>query len=237
MKARCYDQRHAAFHRYGGRGINVCDAWLASFDAFQEWAVNHPAYREGLTIERVDNDAGYCPENCTWIPRGEQVANRSISLIFEYQGEKKCLGWWAKDPRCLAPSKATLYQRIEHGWPFEKAFTTPGLSDGPVVKLDQALADEIREIRKQGTMTRSEIAKKFGVCYSILGDIFFGRSWVNESTTPLPQVRAKITEDQVRAIRADHVAGMLHREIAARYGVSRGNVTRILNRKAWVHVD
>lgn len=75
MISRCHNKDSKAYHYYGGRGIHVCDGWLNSFDEFYNWALNN-GYEENLSIERIDNDKGYHPENCTWISRRDQCRNR-----------------------------------------------------------------------------------------------------------------------------------------------------------------
>ena len=70
MKARCYRQGSTDYRRYGGRGITICDEWRDNFAAFQEWALSH-GYDDNLTIDRIDVDKGYCPENCQWLSRSE----------------------------------------------------------------------------------------------------------------------------------------------------------------------
>ena len=75
MKSRCDQPNNNRFYRYGARGIKVCDEWHESFERFYEWAMAN-GYREDLTIERKDNDMGYCPENCCWIPGSDQAKNK-----------------------------------------------------------------------------------------------------------------------------------------------------------------
>lgn len=74
MKTRCLNKKHKWYGHYGGRGITVCDEWMR-FEPFAEWALSH-GYAEDLTIDRIDNDKGYCPENCKWSTQQEQSMNK-----------------------------------------------------------------------------------------------------------------------------------------------------------------
>lgn len=84
MKQRCYDTGEPRFKDYGGRGILVCEAWRISFQAFYDWATAN-GWELGLTIERKDNDKGYNPSNCCFIPRARQARNRRTSKLSESQ--------------------------------------------------------------------------------------------------------------------------------------------------------
>ena len=79
MKRRCNSRDYSRYEDYGGRGIKVCDEWNSSFDAFAEWAYTH-GYKDGLTLERIDVDGGYCPENCTFITLEEQAKNKRNTI-------------------------------------------------------------------------------------------------------------------------------------------------------------
>jgi hypothetical protein len=75
MKARCYRKKDIHYCAYGGRGITICKEWLDNPKSFYDWALAN-GWKEGLTIERIDVNGNYCPENCKWIPMSEQYKNK-----------------------------------------------------------------------------------------------------------------------------------------------------------------
>src|SRR3990167_538333 len=75
MVNRCYRQNLVCYPHYGGRGIRVCEEWLADRTAFFAWALSH-GYKDGLVIDRIDNEGGYSPENCRWVTPLENLRNR-----------------------------------------------------------------------------------------------------------------------------------------------------------------
>lgn len=80
MKKRCYNRNNKSYSDYGGRGIVVCDEWRNSYQAFCDWAINH-GYKEDAeymecTLDRIDNNKGYCPDNCRWVSNSYQAFNR-----------------------------------------------------------------------------------------------------------------------------------------------------------------
>lgn len=83
MRKRCYFKKHKYYHRYGGRGITVCDEWRDNFASFRNWALSH-GYTDTLTIDRIDNDGNYCPENCQWLTQSENTKKRT-----DYYRKKK----------------------------------------------------------------------------------------------------------------------------------------------------
>lgn len=90
MRSRCNNANKKDFKDYQGRGITVCNEWNEDFVPFMEWAIA-AGYTDELTIDRIDNDKGYCPENCRWITIEEQQQNKRNNIYIFYKGEKKCL--------------------------------------------------------------------------------------------------------------------------------------------------
>lgn len=75
MKTRCANRNAAGYRYYGGKGISVCDEWVNDYKAFYEWSMRH-GYQDGLTIDRMDGDKDYSPENCRWVTMKEQQNNK-----------------------------------------------------------------------------------------------------------------------------------------------------------------
>ena len=115
MLQRCGDPTDTGYVLYGGRGIHVCPAWASSEDAFVSWALS-AGYRVGqrLTIDRINTDGPYAPENCRWVTAKENGRNRRNTRFLTAWGETKALGAWLEDPRCVV-SYSTLWSRIRKG--------------------------------------------------------------------------------------------------------------------------
>ena len=123
MINRCTEPKCQAYKDYGGRGITVCDDWL-NRERFIEWGVAH-SYEVGLSIERVDNDGGYRPENCVWATPHQQSRNKRNSVKITAWGETKVISDWVNDPRCGAPNYHTIRLRLKSGLSPEVAIGTP----------------------------------------------------------------------------------------------------------------
>jgi hypothetical protein len=95
MKQRCYNENHSSYKRYGGRGITVCDEWKNDFVEFRNWAINN-GYKDGLTLDRINNNGDYEPSNCRWATLLEQANNKSNNRYITYDGETKTYSEWCR---------------------------------------------------------------------------------------------------------------------------------------------
>lgn len=120
MIKRCRNPRDYHYNQYGGRGITVCDEWL-DYKNFEIWALNN-GYSEGLSIDRINVDGDYCPQNCRWATEYTQMNNRRNTYYLEYNGLRLPLSEWSVR---TGIHRETIRQRILAGWSVEKALTTP----------------------------------------------------------------------------------------------------------------
>ncbi len=121
MRKRCYNANNPVFRWYGGRGITVCQEWRGSFEAFRDWALAN-GYRDDLTIDRFNNEQGYFPENCRWATEIEQANNTRKNRFFTFAGETRTVAEWA---RIKKVSSDLIRDRLNLGWPIERALTEP----------------------------------------------------------------------------------------------------------------
>lgn len=120
MRRRCNDKSSGDYERYGGRGISVCDEWENDFAEFRSWAINN-GYDDNLTIDRVDTDGNYTPQNCRWVDMKTQCNNRSSNRNITYEGETHTIKEWSD---ITGISYSTLYMRLRNGWSIECALAT-----------------------------------------------------------------------------------------------------------------
>lgn len=146
--ARCYNEDHLHFSSYGGRGIAVCDRWH-DFDRFAEDMGQRP---DGCSLDRINNEMGYSPENCRWATAKEQANNRRNNTVIEANGVAKTISQWAED---LGTSTSTIASRINIGWSAEDAVTVPVIRN--------------KEFTFGGmTLNLSEWARETGIAYTTI---------------------------------------------------------------------
>lgn len=112
MHERCYRPQHMYYARYGGRSIGICDEWRRNFVAFREWATSH-GYADNLSIDRIDNDRGYSPDNCRWVDAITQQNNRQTCHTLTVDGRTHTISEWA---RLTGIKNTTIRERLRRGW-------------------------------------------------------------------------------------------------------------------------
>lgn len=121
MYCRCYYSSTNQYKNYGGKGIKVCDKWqhIEGFINFYNWAINN-GYSDELTLDRIDNEKDYCPENCRWATLKEQSNHRTNNVFYTYKGKTKTSKQWCNE---YEVSQTTLNDRLKRGWTLEQALT------------------------------------------------------------------------------------------------------------------
>ena len=133
MKKRCYNSNCKSYKDYGNRGITVCEEWLNTekvehnknmtrgFSAFKEWALSN-GYEDNLTLDRINNNKGYSPDNCRWATVKVQDNNKRNNHYITYRNQTKTLKQWSEE---LGFNFDKIKARLNVlGWPVEKAFET-----------------------------------------------------------------------------------------------------------------
>ena len=119
-KSRCHNSHAQAFRNYGGRGIVMCDRWRDDFAAFYADMGERPGHR--YTLERIDNDGPYSPDNCRWATYSEQLRNTRQNRVLEFNGKRQPLMDWAIE---TGIAYNTLQSRLRTGHSIEQTLTAP----------------------------------------------------------------------------------------------------------------
>ena len=109
MHARCYNKNMPAYKYYGKRGISICEEWLSDFIKFKEWSIEN-GYTDGMSIDRIDVNGNYCPENCRWVTMKKQQNNKINSVFLSINDTRFTIAEWAE---MLNTNKQTLYSKFQ----------------------------------------------------------------------------------------------------------------------------
>lgn len=112
MKGRCYNKNNREYHNYGARGIAVYSEWLSSYETFYDWAIEN-GYQDGLTIDRIDVNKGYEPDNCRWVNNKTQQNNKRNNIYLTCNNKTQTLMQWANE---LNLTYSCIHNRYERGW-------------------------------------------------------------------------------------------------------------------------
>lgn len=179
MKKRCYNTTCKSYKDYGGRGITICDEWrnteitsikgtksnnvTKGFIAFKEWALNN-GYADNLTLDRIDVNKGYSPDNCKWSTPKEQQNNRRNNVLITYKGETKTLVQWCEE---LNFDYRLAHHRLHRNWSVEKTFETKVNKGLPLITY------------KGKTQTVKQWCRELNLKYSTVYDRL-SKNWTTE---------------------------------------------------------
>lgn len=143
MRKRCYKPNSNCYKNYGGRGITVCDEWLGKDGQknFYKWAIEN-GYKKGMTIDRIDNNGNYTPENCRWATPKTQAYNRSTNSYITIHGKTQTVSEWADE---IGITRGAMQNRLRYGWS-EDRLLEPAYE--PLKMSKGQMSAEIRRLRK-----------------------------------------------------------------------------------------
>ena len=121
MKQRCYNSNASNYKTYGGKGVRVCNEWLNDYDAFCTWALSH-GYDDSLSIDRIDTNGNYSPENCRWADVFTQMRNTTRNKYMTIKNETKTVSEWCE---IYGINLHTYYGRLREKWDPIDALITP----------------------------------------------------------------------------------------------------------------
>ncbi len=118
MRQRCNNPNNKHYHLYGGRGIKIDAVW-ETYPPFRDWALSN-GYSDSLSIDRIDNDKGYSPDNCRWATQQEQMNNVSYNRHITFGGETHTVAEWE---RITGISRDVISYRMKRGWETKRVLT------------------------------------------------------------------------------------------------------------------
>lgn len=162
MKQRCYNPKSNRYKIYGGRGIKICDEWLNNKDKFFNWCISSGIKKE-LSIDRIDVNGDYCPENCRWATNKEQLNNIRGNVKLEYKGKEYTI---AQLSELLNINYQTIHKRLKYyNYDIDKVLTAP-----LHIRLDYETKSGERYIYKIKDSYSVQIKKKYYGCRKSLED-------------------------------------------------------------------
>ncbi len=150
MKDRCYNPNNKRYPHYGGRGIVVCQEWKDNYVSFRDWAICN-GYQIGLSLDRINNDGNYSPDNCRWATPKQQAYNRRTNRLITIQGKTQTVTEWAEE---VGISIGAFQNRLRYGWSEERLLEP----QQPQLKMSKhEMRLEILKLRKELEMMMDKI--------------------------------------------------------------------------------
>ena len=235
MKQRCYNPNNTKWDNYGGKGIKICDEWISydyenkintGFLNFYNWAINN-GYDDTLTIDRIDPNGNYCPENCRWVDRKFQCNNKNDNRYIEYMGYNFTVSIWSEITHL---STSLIYRRLQKRWSPEQTLRIPpGYSKHDNVYLSWCVPVEYIKYhnpdtaRKQTNAVRGPMSEE---TKKKISDFNKGR---------LNADQRKLTDDQVFEIYRLKREGYSNRKLGEMFNIVHTRIHDIVHGKAYMN--
>ena len=233
MKSRCYNPNVDCWDSYGGRGIKICAEWLeydhenkinSGFLNFYKWAMEN-GYTDEFSIDRIDVNGNYCPENCRWIDMKFQNNNRNDNRYLEYKGYNFTLAIWSEITKL---DVSTITSRLSKKWSIEDTLRTPpGAKRGEGYLCWEVIPDYIKYHnsdlnREQTNSKRAPLSEET-------------KRKLSESRKEKPNLHdRKLNDMQIYLIKLLHNEGYTDRELGRIFDISHSIINRIVNNRRYV---
>ena len=155
IKYRCNNKKAKCYSDYGGRGIKICKEWQDDYCRFKNWALNN-GYKEELSIDRIDNNGNYEPNNCRWVTAKIQANNKRNNVVLEYNGFKLTIAEIAEKYNI---SSETIRYRYKIGWSLDKIINTPVVGKTNMVYNGKELT--LMDIANKCNMSLRTVASRY----------------------------------------------------------------------------
>lgn len=176
MKTRCYNENDHSYKHYGKNGIGICYEWKESFNNFYEWSIEN-GYNDKFTIDRIDYNGNYEPNNCRWVDYDTQNNNKCDNLSLYYEGKSITINEIAE---MTGLNKSTVRNRLASNWSVEKIIATPRLDYNQSTITNKRSSRVIQQFSITGDYIRTfqslkEASEQLGVSYHSISDCLRGK--------------------------------------------------------------
>lgn len=182
MKMRCKGYQEMYYRNYTLRGITVCAEWESDFNAFYIWAINN-GYAPNLSLDRIDNEKGYSPQNCRWATPKEQMNNVRYNRILTLNGVSHTLSEWGD---ITGINWTTIQSRKRHGWSDKEALTTPvGKAKDYDIRVgkDELAAIFNNSIASGLCVSKIDFVRKAGISKAVFFSTLYGDGKMSKNTS------------------------------------------------------